>query len=315
MTQKTTKDTLSTIIAQSKKAKPTALISLIKKATALLEEEQTDPKTKTDTGRLLHITPIGTAYIIGDLHGDLASLKYILKNSGFITKAKKKKPVHLIFLGDYGDRGPYSPEVYYVILKLKTLFPDKVALLRGNHEGPKYIIPSPYDLPKQLTQKYGEKVAEKVHIELRKLFDRLFSVAIIKNKVLLVHGGPSREVESIHDLALAHKNYPRNHIIEDLLWSDPIECLEWTSPSFRGAGQIFGKNLTEKQLKLFNCKFLIRGHENCEDGYRFNHGGLVLTLFSTNKYRYCNRYAAYLKIDLEKDLDDKQLKESIVQFE
>jgi hypothetical protein len=309
------KETLATIITQSKKVKPTDLIALIEKAASILEEEQTDPKTKTDNGRHLHITPSGTAFIIGDLHGDLTNLTYILKDSNFITKAKKQKDVHLIFLGDYGDRGPYSIEVYYVILKLKTLFPDKVALLRGNHEGPNYIIPSPYDLPEQLTQEFGEKEAEKIHLQLRKLFDKLYSSAIIENKIFLVHGGPPREAKSIQELAFAHKTPPRNHILEDLLWSDPVEDLEWTASSYRGVGQIYGKSHTEKQLKLFNCKFLIRGHECCEDGYRFNHEGLVLTLFSTNKYRYWNKSAAYLKLDLEKSIDNKQLKEGIVQFQ
>jgi hypothetical protein len=313
--KKTKKDVLANIVAQSKKAKSTALVSLIKKATALIEEEQKDPKTKTDSGRLLQIASSGTAFIIGDLHGDLASLTYILKNSGFITKAKKKKDVHLIFLGDYGDRGPESAEVYYVILKLKIQFPDKVVLLRGNHEGPNNMIPSPYDLPKQLTQKFGYKAAEKVHLELRKLFDKLYSAAIIENKIFLVHGGPASDADSLQDLAWAHNNYPRNCILEDLLWSDPVEDLEWTASSFRGAGKVFGKSLTEKQLKLFNCKFLIRGHECCEDGYKFNHGGLVLTLFSTNKYQYWNRFGAYLKLNLEKNIDDKHLKKSIVQFQ
>lgn len=74
----------------------------------------------------------------GDMHGDLPSLLSFLnelqKNGDLGEDFRLLKPLKLMFLGDYVDRGVWGLEVIYLLLKLKTLNPESVFLVRGNHE-------------------------------------------------------------------------------------------------------------------------------------------------------------------------------------
>jgi protein phosphatase len=74
----------------------------------------------------------------------------------------------------------------------------------------------------------------------------------------------------------------------------------------RGAGKFFGKSVTETILKKIGVKVLIRGHEQCENGFKLNHDGKVLTLFSRKGTPYFNAYGAYLQLPLSKKFENAQ---------
>ena len=305
---------LSSLIDMAMKTGPNEFVQLVEHATQLLAKENGRVGSLRITGRLVKAPPIGEAIVVGDIHGDLESISYILEKSNFMKKAGGGEDVLLIFLGDYGDRGFYSPEVYYVVLKLKELFSERVVLMRGNHEGPDDLLVSPHDLPTHLNRKFG-KSGSSVYLKLRELFKYLYSAVLIDERYILLHGGAPSQASTRDDVAYAHEKHPRERHLEEILWSDPWEGIKGTYPSPRGAGRLFGENVTVKLLKLFNVKALIRGHEPSEEGFKTNHSGKVLTLFSRKGPPYYNNYGAYLHLNISKKVENtKQLVKCVHKF-
>ena len=289
-------------------------LQLVKNITQVLDNESGRVGNLNITGKLVSIPPVGEALVVGDIHGDLQSLKYILKHSGFLEKAKKGENVFMVFLGDYGDRGLYSPEVYYVVLKLKQLFPEHVVLMRGNHEGPRDLLAYPHDLPTHLHRKFGEPSSD-AYKELRKFFDYLYTAVLIEDRYILLHGGVPSQASKIEDIAYAHMKHPRERHLEEILWSDPYEGIKGTYASPRGAGRLFGEDVTNRLLRMLSVKVLIRGHEPSDEGFKINHSGKVLTLFSRRGPPYHNTHGAYLQLNLSEAVKDaRQLAEYIHKF-
>src|SRR4030042_777280 len=147
---------LSLVVKESKAVQGDGFIKLLEKTIGLLHGESGTVGNLTFSERLVKLAPLGEALVVGDLHGDLESLIAILQRSGFTRKMTERKDAVLIFLGDYGDRGAYSAEVYYTVLRLKLAFPEQVILLRGNHEGPEDLLASPHDLPQHFPARFPE---------------------------------------------------------------------------------------------------------------------------------------------------------------
>lgn len=299
---------------------PTALSRIVKEAFEIHTAEFTETVEQVKTvlekedgrvgylrikGRLVKVEPTGEALVVGDLHGDLESLIEILQQSKILERMDKSFESILIFLGDYGDRGANSAETYYTVLKLKLLHPQQVILMRGNHEGPEDLMPSPHDLPAQFQARFGEKWTE-AYTRTRALFLHLYNALVVDKRYLMVHGGLPKELNTVEDMAYAHVLHPKRSLLEEILWSDPDEALEEATASPRGAGSLFGKNITNRMLTKLNVKILIRGHEPCEDGFKINHGGKVLTLFSRKGPPYFNAYGAYLDVKLDQEFENAE---------
>ena len=290
-------DTFNLLSNYSTKISAKKFFMLIKDVKEKMETENGPFGTLNVIGRLIEAQSTGKAIIVGDLHGDLKSLLKILEHSKIVKKLHSRKNILLIFLGDYGDRGTQSIEIYNIVLTLKSLFPKQVILMRGNHEGPPDIMASPHDLPMQLESRFGKKSIA-IYKSLRELHNYLYNCVVIRERYVLLHGGAPAKVTSINDIAYAHKNHPQKPYLEEILWNDPLQTQNGTFPSPRGAGKLFGKDVTNKLLKLFNVKMLIRAHQSCPTGYQFAHGGQILTIFSRKGSPYTNKYGAYLQLNL-----------------
>ena len=288
---------LADIVKEAFEIETEDFCELVEETTAMLGEETGHFGNLEVSGRFVRLSPPGRALIIGDIHGDLESLVDIFTQSRFMQRMNQSSNAFLIFLGDYGDRGPLSAEVYYTVLNLKLLFPKQVILMRGNHEGPDDMMAHPHDLPEQFKERFHEKW-ESAYAGIRRLCRFLYLAVLVEGRYLIVHGGLPSGAKTSEDLAYAHSTPSGHKLLEEMLWSDPLETGKGIKPSPRGAGKLFGEDITASVLERFNAKVLIRGHEPCQDGYKIDHNERILTLFSRKGAPYFNAKGAYLHIDL-----------------
>lgn len=228
----------------------------------------------------------GTFAIVGDVHGDLETLQTILREA-------ERRADFLVLLGDYIDRGPPEGQVGVLeeLYSLKVAMGERAVLLRGNHEPGLDIVSFPHDFPFALRLLFGESWRELYMASVR-LFEALPHALILKEGLLALHGGPP--VEPAPDpLAYLASAREEGRLLE-ILFNDPTEAPVRAAPSPRGAGYLWGAAVTEMALKTVGARLIVRGHEAPPQGFKFNHGRRVITLFSRLGSPYFNHRAAFM---------------------
>jgi len=251
---------------------------------SLLVESINAVKTPPRGGELLKpgvvTLPRASCFIfIGDLHGDLVSTYSVLK---FVWNRFTEDCV-LVFLGDYIDRGDHQLETLALALSLKELYSERVVLLRGNHEPPEWLMPYPHDYPLHLRSRFSSEWRDLYSLSLS-LFEALPITAILEEFFVALHGGPPRRVLTSSSwreaFEVGGESFSKS-VLEDILWSDPVESNVDYLESPRGAGVLFGRKITESTLQLIRGKYIIRGHE-AVNGVRTCHNGSVFTVFTAS---------------------------------
>ncbi|SCU81499.1 LAFA_0C05358g1_1 [Lachancea sp. 'fantastica'] len=236
-----------------------------------------------------NVTHVDTPVTIcGDIHGQLHDLLTLFDKSGGVENNK------YIFLGDFVDRGFYSLESFLLLLTYKLRYPDRITMIRGNHETRQ--ITKVYGFYDEIVRKYGNSNVWRYCCEV---FDYLSLGAIINGRVFCVHGGLSPDVTTINQIRAIDRKQevPHEGAMCDLLWSDPDEVSTW-SLSPRGAGFLFGKNEVDQFLHTNDFELIARAHQLVMEGYKEMFDGGLVTVWSAPNYCYrCGNVAAVLRIE------------------
>jgi diadenosine tetraphosphatase ApaH/serine/threonine PP2A family protein phosphatase len=226
-------------------------------------------------------------YAVGDIHGNLHDLIRILH---YIQPKQKEK---IVFLGDYIDRGDYSTECLTLLMALKVYYPNKVFLIRGNHEFQRTC--SNYGFKDELFKIYGTQSIFELVISV---FSYLPFAVDVSNRVLCIHGGISPYLHSIKDiLEIPHPVIDlKPGLMADLVWSDPIQSQKMFQPDTRGTGVAFNSHAIREFLMSSGYKCIIRGHECVSDGFKLFDSSHVVTVFSSSGYDQPDGKAAIVHV-------------------
>ncbi|RLN47707.1 hypothetical protein BBJ29_000569 [Phytophthora kernoviae] len=255
-----------------------AVLSLCERVKDLLVEDD----------NVVHVqSPVA---VCGDIHGQFHDLLELFKLSG------QAPATSYIFLGDFVDRGAMSVETISLLCVLKASYPDRITLLRGNHES------------RQTTQVYGFQMEcmkkyegdGRIYKAFMELFDFLPVGALIDERLLCLHGGLSPALHHLDQLRMLDRfqEIPPDGIFADIVWSDPDAKTLGFHMSPRGAGYIFGEDVVEKFLHTNKLAHMSRAHQLCMEGYQVLFRETFSTVWSAPNY--CHRFgnlAAVMAVD------------------
>ncbi|KAI8052204.1 Metallo-dependent phosphatase-like protein [Syncephalis plumigaleata] len=228
--------------------------------------------------------------VVGDIHGQFHDLLEIFRIGGNCPDTN-----YLFLVGDYVDRGYFSVETISLLTCLKLRYPERVQLVRGNHET--RAVTQTYGFYTECMRKYNNSA--EVWKCFTDMFDYLILSVVIDDSIFCVHGGLSPSIINIDQIKVIDRfrEVPHEGPMADLVWSDPDPEKEDFVVSPRGAGYYFGSAVVEVFLHMNNMSHILRAHQLCMEGYTVLFNNQLSTVWSAPNYCYrCGNKASILEV-------------------
>ncbi|KAJ6221643.1 hypothetical protein RDWZM_000188 [Blomia tropicalis] len=256
-------------------------------------------------------------YILGDIHGNLHDL--MIFEHQLWRGGPSCLTCNYLFLGDYVDRGAFSLECIVYLLCCKILAPDRIIMLRGNHET--RAVQQHFTFYRECMDKFREA---RKGTEMWELFNDVFDMmplaATIDEQIWAAHGGIPATVTKIQQLLecipcpMAEPELDSQPAWE-ILWNDPVTGQEFDEvksstpptcpPGFvanlkRGTAYYFAEEAVNTFMSVNGLTHIVRAHEVQPSGFNLMCGGRVITVFSCSQYCGMMNEAAVLLVDSNK---------------
>eukprot|EP00929_Paragymnodinium_shiwhaense_P122813 TRINITY_DN9595_c0_g1_i1.p1 TRINITY_DN9595_c0_g1~~TRINITY_DN9595_c0_g1_i1.p1 ORF type:complete len:1045 (+),score=258.99 TRINITY_DN9595_c0_g1_i1:42-3137(+) len=258
--------------------------------------------------------------IFGDIHGQLRDLLLFFNEFGrpAVGRGGDIEVCSYMFNGDFVDRGEHQVEVVLVLLALKVTYPERIWLIRGNHEDEiTNRDMAEVGFQAACVRHFGES-GKWVFLKFQTVFNWLPLAAVVESKVMVVHGGIGDGQWNLNYLEnvrrpLDPRQIMADKVVHNLLWSDPVpEDANGQDPesmrnatfgvhaSKRGCDDVksFGVDVTHAFCKRNGLDMIVRSHQCTTHGYGYTlmHAGRLMRVFSARHYdnKKCNAAAMLL---------------------
>jgi hypothetical protein len=259
------------LIAPPREETVDSLLRLLSAVSPLLEAEPSHVCLPNDR-------PI---VFVGDTHGDLACTRRVIER--YLPSSR------LVFVGDYVDRAPEpggSIGNIAFLLRCKVAHPERVILLRGNHEFRRVYRDGGFtDALLELESPEGALASA-----FEQAFSQLPYVATTDNGVICLHGGLPDvwRKDELYQLPKGATDYLNHAMISQTVWNDNVLTAEEMthplgfidSPRVMKSGHslLYGEAYLRSKLEIAGGRLLIRGHDFRTKGYSLN--DRVLTIMT-----------------------------------
>ncbi|PPD81783.1 hypothetical protein GOBAR_DD21300 [Gossypium barbadense] len=244
--------------------------------------------------------------ICGDIHGQFHDLAELFRIGG------KCPDTNYLFMGDYVDRGYYSVETVTLLVALKVRYPQRITILRGNHESRQ--ITQVYGFYDECLRKYGSANVWKIFTDLFDYFPLTALYHVPSPVDCFTSTMFSMRLNLKFSVSMVGYLHPLKHwityetltVFKKFLMRDL--CVIFCGPTLmigvgwgispRGAGYTFGQDISEQFNHTNSLKLIARAHQLVMEGYNWGHEQKVVTIFSAPNYCYrCGNMASILEVD------------------
>ncbi len=231
--------------------------------------------------------------IVGDIHGDLDSLLKI------IEPFLQENVASLLFLGDYVDRGDYNFLCLLLIVSLSIAWPERVVLLRGNHED--VDINQIFGFYQELEIFFPiSSEFQKVLSSIDEIYNHMSLIAITPQNSVCMHAGIPKTLTNLglfDHFPKPHSKMNRNyaefsptHIKKafeafvQIRWNDPTKVPKFpTARSYHGY-YFYNRDDTYAFLEENHQQRIIKSHESLRGGFQEMFDNRLYHIFSTEPY-------------------------------
>jgi hypothetical protein len=218
------------------------------------------------SGMVVRLTEADEVLVAGDLHGNLANFRKILKLAALDENPRR----HLVLqefvhgTGRYPDGGCTSHQLLDAVAALKCQYPQRVHLLPGNHEMAEWTGRAIAKSGVAMNELFAQGVAHAFQDAAAEVFDAYLELigamplaVRTENRIFISHSIPPAAVLDQFDRSLFDR------------WGVPEDQRGKNSSLYH---LLWGRDVSEEAAKAFcslvDADLLVTGHIASEEGYR-----------------------------------------------